>query len=38
MLRIVFASHARRQFEKIREHEIRDRIARALETIAVAPL
>jgi len=38
MLRVVFSSHAQRQFEKIREHPVRDRIARALETLAVAPL
>ena len=38
MLRIVFSSHAQRQFEKIREREVRERIARALETLAVTPL
>ena len=38
MLRVVFSSHAQRQFEKIREREVRDRIAQALETLAVIPL
>lgn len=38
MLRVVFSSHAHRQYEKIRERAVRDRIARALETLAVAPL
>lgn len=38
MLRVVFSSHAQRQFEKIRERQVRDRIARALEALAVAPL
>ncbi len=38
MLRVVFSSYAQRQFEKIREREVRDRIARALETLAVVPL
>lgn len=38
MLRVVFSSHARRQFEKIRERQVRDRIARALEALTVAPL
>ncbi len=38
MLRVVFSSHARRQYEKIREHEVQGRISRALETLAVAPL
>ena len=38
MLRIVFSSHARRQYEKIREHEVRNRLARALEALSVAPL
>lgn len=38
MLRVVFSSHARRQFEKIREGQVRERLARALETLAVAPL
>jgi mRNA interferase RelE/StbE len=38
VLRVVFSSHARRQYEKIREHEVRDRIAQALEALAAAPL
>lgn len=38
MLRIVFSSHAQRQYEKIREAQVQDRITRALETLAVAPL
>lgn len=38
MLQIAFSSHAHRQFKKIREGQLRDRIARALETLATAPL
>ncbi len=38
MLKVVFSSHASRQYEKIREHQVRERIARALETLAVTPL
>ena len=38
MRRVVFSSHAHRQYDKIREGEVRERIARALETLAVAPL
>jgi len=38
MLKVVFSSHAQRQYEKIREHAVRDRLAHALETLAVTPL
>ena len=38
MLRIVFSSHASRQFEKIKEPQVRERIARALEALAESPL
>lgn len=38
MLKVIFSSHADRQFGKIREGQVRERIARALESLAVAPL
>ena len=38
MLQITFSSHANRQFNKIREHQVRNRISRALETLALSPL
>lgn len=38
MLQVVFSSHARRQYEKIREQKVRERIAQALEALAGSPL
>jgi addiction module RelE/StbE family toxin len=38
MLKVVFSSHARRQFEKIRERAVQDRVARSLEALALTPL
>jgi mRNA interferase RelE/StbE len=38
MLRIQFSTHASRQYEKIREHKVRERIAEALEALAADPL
>ncbi len=37
MLTIEFSTHARHQFEKIREAPIRERVASALEELAESP-
>ena len=38
MLRVVFSGHARRQYEKIRERAVQERIAKSLEALALVPL